>query len=190
MDQSNEHSLRYVSLMFDQVLEKFKPIIKLHFFGKNETIKKKGDIGQELFFVKSGILRVYYFKDIKDITANFAFKGGAITAPDSVIHGVPSKYVIEALEDSYVYSVNRADLDVYLEQKPYLERLAREFTQAVYLELLDRVESIMFTTAHERYEALATNYPELIQKANLGYIASYLGITQETLSRIRAALSK
>jgi CRP-like cAMP-binding protein len=179
----------YVSTLQDAVIEEFAPILRHQSFLKGERIHEAGKVCPHLFLVETGILRVYYLDDIKDITANFAFKGGAITAPDSFIFGKPSKYTIEALEASTVYAVDRKELEDFLELHPQHEKLARKFTQAIYMELLERLESLVFKTAQERYELLSREYPELILNANLGYIASYLGITQETLSRIRAKVT-
>jgi len=168
-----------------EITENFAPVLIERNFRKGEIIHNAGKVCPHLFLVNSGILRAFYFKDGKDITAHFAFAHEAITAPDSFILEKPSKYNLEALEDSRVFCVNNNDLENYLAQHPHLEKLARKFTQAIYLELLERIESLVFLSARERYQNLFQRNPELVLGVNLGYIASYLGITQETLSRIR-----
>ncbi|HKK40624.1 MAG TPA: Crp/Fnr family transcriptional regulator [Cryomorphaceae bacterium] len=169
-----------------QIAENFAPILVEKYFQKGETIHSADRVCPYLFLVNEGVLRAFYFKDGKDITAHFAFTGEAITAPDSFILEKPSKYHIEALEDSRVFCVNNADLENYLDDNPHLEKLTRKFTQAIYLELLERIESLVFLSAKERYELLLKRNRNLLLSVNLGHIASYLGITQETLSRIRA----
>jgi len=180
----------YVSKLQHEVIKHFAPILKSQNFRKGERIHREGEICQSLYLVESGVIRAFYLKDIKEITAHFAFNGEAITAPDSFINNTPSKYYLDALEDSQVYAVNRTELDSYLDAHPHLEKLARQFTQAIYLELLERIESLMFLTAIERYEVLFNRNPNLVRNVSLGHIASYLGITQETLSRIRAKVGR
>lgn len=180
------NSLSHSKDLYNIIVENFREILKVERFQKGDLIHREGKVCQNLYFVRSGILRAFYFKDEKDITAHFAFQKESITAPDAFILNKPSKYSIEALEDSEVLSVNNIELEYYLDQNPDLERLARKFTQAIYLELLERLEGLVFLSAKERYEALLKRNSQLPLKVNLGHIASYLGITQETLSRIRA----
>lgn len=169
-----------------EIIENFEPILIERNLKKGETIHRSGTVCPYLYLVKGGILRAFYFKDGKDITAHFAFAEEAITAPDSFILNKQSKYNLEALENSQVFCVKNADLENYLSENPHLEKLTRRFTQAIYLELLERLESIVFLSAKERYELLLERNPNLRLSVNLGHVASYLGITQETLSRIRA----
>ncbi|QSE98668.1 Crp/Fnr family transcriptional regulator [Fulvivirga lutea] len=180
------NSLNHSKDLYNVVVENFHEILKLQRFKKGDIVHSEGKICHNLYFVRLGILRAYYFKEDKDITAHFAFQKESITAPDAFILNKPSKYSIEALEDSEVFSVNNIELENYLDQNPDLERLARKFTQAIYLELLERLEGLVFLSAKERYEALLIRNSQLPLNVNLGHIASYLGITQETLSRIRA----
>ena len=176
----------YTSELHGEITEKFAPILVERRLKKGEIVHEIGKVCPHLYLVKSGILRAFYFKDGRDITAHFAFAKEAITAPDSFILGKPSKYSLESLEDSHVLAVDHRQLEVFLEENPHLEKLTRQFTQAIYLELLERLESIVFLTAKERYEQLLKRNPNLLLGVNLGHTASYLGITQETLSRIRA----
>lgn len=175
----------YTIALHNEMIEKFDPILVEKSFRKNQVIHAAGKVCNELFLVKRGIFRAYYFKEDKDITAHFAFTREAITAPDSFILGKQSKYYIEALEDSSVYAVDHHALEKYLSENQPMERLARQFTKAIYLDLLERLESIVFLTAQVRYQLLYKRNPNLLLRVNLGHVASYLGITQETLSRIR-----
>lgn len=170
----------------DEVLALFAPILEKITLPKGVLLQEAGKLCARLYLVEEGILRAYYFKEDKDITAHFAFSREAITAPDSFITGRPTRYYLESLEESQAYVVDRYQLERYLQEHPELENLARRFTQAIYLELLQRLESLMFLSAQERYENLLTRHPQLIRRVSLGHIASYLGISRETLSRIRA----
>lgn len=151
-------------------------------------LQEAGSICNELIFVEKGALRAYYYFKGKDITAHFATERGSITAPDSFVKGIASKYNIEALTDSSIFILHKSLFNRYLELHPKLEKLVRKYTEEVYLELLERVEAIVFLTAQERYAQFLDKHPGLDQIVNLGHISSYLGITQETLSRVRGKI--
>jgi len=172
--------------LFDEIIEKFSPIIELKKFQKGEILHKANSICLKIFLVKTGVLRSYYFVNDKDFTAHFAMDYGVIGAADSIIRNKKSRYNIEALEMSEVFILDYNEMETFLIDNPSLERLARKFTQLIYIDLVERLEGIMFLTAKEKYEHLIFRFPDLIFKVNLSYIASYLGITQETLSRVRA----
>lgn len=178
--------MAYLSTLFPKVIERFAPILVPKSFPKGTVLQEAGKICNHLFLVEKGILRAYYYKEHRAITAHFAFAKEAITAPQSFILEKASKHCIETLADSSVFMVNNRALEDFLAQNPPLERLARKFTQAVYLELLERTEDLVFLSAKERYDRLFHRNPNLLLTVQLGHIASYLGISQETLSRIRA----
>ncbi len=171
--------------LFQKITTEFSPILTERKVKKNQFLHLENKVCQELHLVQSGALRAFYHLDGKEVTAHFALEAGAVTAPDSFIFGKVSKYNIQALEDSTIQSVNRNDLEQYLDDHPHLERLARKFTEAFYIGLLERIDSLVFLSAKERYADLIQHHPSIIQRISLGHIASYLGITQETLSRVR-----
>jgi len=167
------------------ILSTFAPILRSMVCNKGQILHEENTICNELFLVKRGILRAYYHLEGRDITAHFALENDAITAPDGFISRKRSRYNIEVLESGEVWVVNHHDLEEFLEEHAAYERLARKFTEQIYMDLLERVEGLVFWSAREKYEALVEKYPRITQRVNLGHIASYLNITQETLSRIR-----
>ena len=171
--------------IYDQLREAFNEIMEYSEIPAGTQLHTAGYICKKLYFVEKGALRAFYYFKGNDVTAHFATEKGSITAPDSFIKGAVSKYNIEALTDTKVHIVNKTDLNQYLIAHPELERLARFYTEEVYLEMLERVENMVFLTAKERYKILLESHPGIDQKVNLGHISSYLGITQETLSRVR-----
>ncbi len=172
--------------LFQQVITCFSPILRLHRFDKGELLHKENTMGQDLFLVQSGALRSFYYVDGKDVTAHFALEKGIVGAADSIIRGKRSRYNIETLEPSEVYVLDYTEMESFLDQHPQLERLARQFSQLLYMDLVERLEGMTFLTAKERYDHLIERYPTITQRVNLGHIASFLGITQETLSRVRS----
>jgi len=168
-----------------QIKIAFEPILTEVVFKKGEIVHRSNTKSSKIFIVKSGALRSYYLQGGKDITAHFAFKDNIIGAVDSILEQKRSLYSIEALEKSEILLLDYNEMESFLDENPRFERLARQVSQFLYLDLVERLEGMMFLSAKERYEHLLNRYPAIDQQANLGHIASFLGITQETLSRVR-----
>lgn len=168
-----------------ELLTDFQKIMKKESFSKKELLHNEGTVCNHLFLIEKGIARSFYYKDGKDITAHFAIENGTITAIDSFIQRKNSRYNIELLEDSEIISISHQDMHDLLQEKPQYEKYIRIFLEQIYIDLAERIEDLLFHTAKERYDKLVENTPNLLQRVNLKHIASYIGITQETLSRIR-----
>lgn len=168
-----------------ELLTDFQKIMKRESFSKKELLHNEGTVCNHLFLIEKGIARSFYYKDGKDITAHFAIENGTITAIDSFIQRKNSRYNIELLEDSEIISISHQDMHDLLQEKPQYEKYIRIFLEQIYIDLAERIEDLLFHTAKERYDKLVENTPNLLQRVNLKHIASYIGITQETLSRIR-----
>ena len=152
---------------------------------KNDLLQQVGDTCKTIYFLKSGIARIFYYKDGIDITESFAFENNIIARVESLFTGNPSQKAIQILEDAEIISINATQLFKLYDTNPSIERLFRLMFEKAYVETVNRIESIQFHSADERYKHLLkeTNY---LQKIPLKHIASYLGITQVSLSRIRA----
>jgi len=172
-------------LELTEVFNDFQKIMKRKSCAKKEIIHKEGTICHHLFLIEKGVARAFYYKEAKDITAHFALENEVITAIDSFIQRKSSRYTIELLEDSDIIAISHQDLHQLLQEKPHYEKYTRIFLEQVYIELAERIEDLLFHNAKQRYDKLIKKSPNLIQRIDLQYIASYLGITQETLSRIR-----
>ncbi|MFP4091895.1 MAG: Crp/Fnr family transcriptional regulator [Cyclobacteriaceae bacterium] len=170
-----------------QVLHNFSAVLTEEHYPKGYMLHRQQTVCKHIYFVTQGAIRSFYLKDGKDITAHFAMDLGVISAADSFIFNRPSRYNLEVLEDCRVSCMTRQQMESFLVQHPRYEHTARLFVEELYMDLVDRVEMLMFYSAQERYEALIRQNPTIIQRMSLGHIASYLGITQETLSRVRAA---
>jgi CRP-like cAMP-binding protein len=164
----------------------FHAIAQSTWYPKQHTLHEQGQICSSLYFVEQGVLHSYYYKKGKAVSAHFATEGHAISAIDSYIQQKRSRYTVQVLERAFVHRLDRSDVEQLLIQKPQYEKCVRLFLEHIYIELAERVEALLFYTAKERYLNLLKAHPNLTQRVNLGYIASYLGITAETLSRIRA----
>jgi CRP-like cAMP-binding protein len=133
-------------------------------------------------------LRGYYNLDGKAITHWFAFENDFVTSFHSFITKEPAVENIQLLEGSILWVLSKDNLDRLLLQYPEIEKLLRTAYEKYYIRLEERFVNAHFKTATERYEQLLQQTPHIIERVPLGYIASYLGISQETLSRIRNRL--
>ncbi len=171
--------------LFTQVLDNFAPILKKRQYVKGQLLHWEEELSYKIYLVRQGIIRSFYYVEERDITAHFAMEYGIIGAADSIIKNQKSRYFIEVLAKSEVYQFDYLEMESYLLKNPELERLARQFSQMIYIDLVERFEGMMFLSAKDRYLHFIDRYPGLINRVNLGHVASYLGITQETLSRVR-----
>lgn len=153
---------------------------------KGHLLFEQGKICKHIFYIEKGFARVYYHSNSgKEITAWFSADNSFVTAIDSFYYHKPTRDYCELIEDSVVYSIKISDMEEMLE-KGNGARLAFYLLYEITGKIVEFIVSIKFQTAEERYNALMQDYPSVFQRASLGNIASYLGITQETLSRIRA----
>lgn len=155
---------------------------------KNDYLLTQGQICRHLSFIESGALRGWYTIDGKEITHWFAFENDFVTSLHSFITGTPSIENIQLLEGSIIWSISKEHLNKLLNEYHEIERLLRIIYEKYYIRLEERFVNAYFITAKQRYENLLLQNPHILEKVPLGYIASYLGISQETLSRIRSRL--
>lgn len=155
-------------------------------FKKNELIQPIGHTCKTIYFLQKGIARIFYYKDGVDITEYFAFEGGIVARAESLFAGEPSQKAIEVLEDSEVLAIDVPKLYQLYDEFHEIERLFRLIFEKAHVETIHRIESLQFHSAEDRYLNLLTTQKNIIQRVPLKYIASYLGITQVSLSRIRA----
>lgn len=163
-------------------------IITTKHFSKNEIIQDINTSCRTVYIVESGCARIFYYKDGYDITEHFAFVNELIVRAESLFSGKPTSKGIQAIDDTSMLAINSESLFKLYDQHHDLERLFRLIFEKEYVNTVRRIESLQFKSAKERYLDLlqSTNY---VQTIPLKYIASYLGITQVSLSRIRAEIS-
>ena len=153
---------------------------------KNAELQPIGHTCKTIYFLNKGIARIHYYKDGTDITESFAFKNNMIARVESLFTGLPSRKAIQVLEDSEIIAINATRLFRLYETFPQIGRLFRRIFEMSYVETVNRIEGLQFHSADERYKALLKEAPDVLKNIPLKYIAFYLGITQVSLSRIRA----
>lgn len=153
---------------------------------KNTLLIKEGQVSKKLYFVEKGMGRSYYLKeDGKDVTQWFFGVGKFMTSVDSFFQQSPSLYYLETLEDSVIYSISKENIDILFSKYQKMEQFGRLVSIEMLTKVVNKLNAIQFQTARERYDYMLAEFPDISYRVPLGHIASYLGMTQETLSRIR-----
>jgi len=155
---------------------------------KHEFLVTEGKVCRHLYFLEQGSIRGYYLLDGKEITHWFSFENDFVTSSNSFITGQPAVENIQLLEGSVLWSISKEKLTSLFNQYHEIERLVRIAYEKYYIRLEERFVNTQFKTAAELYENLIHRSPHILERVPLGMIASYLGISQETLSRIRSRL--
>lgn len=185
MSEIIDHFSSYISVSTD--LEKeLKARLTRQNFKKGALIHKAENICAESHFIVKGILRLYFLKNGKEISEYFCGEGEWVNSPRSFMFNEPDNYYIDALEDSEVFTLRISDLTFLFDNFPEMERYARLSMGAMVYHLIERVHSFQCSNAGEKYDHFRRVYKNIHSRLPLGMIASYLGITQETLSRVRA----
>ena len=180
-----EHFDRYINLSEDLKAELAKRLVPVT-FKKGESVLEANRICTNSYFISEGILRTYYLKNGKEISEYFSGKKEWVNSPKSFMQGIRDIYCIDAIENTECYSVNVNDLGYLFDNFPIMERYARLSMGSVFGHMMERIASMRFTSARERYDHFQEAYTEIYHRIPLGMVASYLGVTQETLSRIRS----
>lgn len=154
-------------------------------FPKHQMIIRADKIEKNIYFIKKGIARTFSTIDDNEITFSFGKEGDTIASLKSYIVNQQGYENIELLEDCQLYELNTKSLQTLFSENIEIANWGRKFAEIELIKAEERLISRQFGTATERYTELLKNYPDLIQRVQLGYIASYLGITQVSLSRIR-----
>ena len=184
-----EHAVQNISGTYskltDDCVADFRQASKLLTADKSTLLVTEGQYADKTYFIVKGCARAYYLKDGKDISDWFAFENDFINSINSFFENTPSPHFIELLEPTTFLEISREDIFRLSDKHHDFERLLRIIATKTMLALRNRIFSIQFETAKQKYENLLNIRPDITQRVPLTHIASYLGITLETLSRIR-----
>ncbi|WP_324585687.1 Crp/Fnr family transcriptional regulator [Agriterribacter sp.] len=154
-------------------------------FPKRHLLLKAGQTENYLSFIEKGIVRFYIPKEENDLTFYFAFANEFVSGYDSFLTQTPPVYHIETLTTAMLWRMSYNDLQEVYRQTEIGNFIGRYAGERLYLDILKRELSLLSDTAEQRYLKLFTEQPRLIQQIPLKYVASYIGITPQALSRIR-----
>ncbi|MBK6275759.1 MAG: Crp/Fnr family transcriptional regulator [Saprospirales bacterium] len=151
---------------------------------KNELVLMEGETCKDLIFVQNGCLRLYYIQEDVEISVWFALKHSSAIEIYSFISETPSNYFLQAIEETEILYLPKTELNKLYETHPKMQEMMRKFWEDVILHLLQRFTALQRDTAEQRYLDLL-NKPELLQTIPQKYLASFIGVTPTSLSRIK-----
>jgi CRP-like cAMP-binding protein len=182
-------------IMFEHLINEMKKDETIRarfpdFFVEREIAPKtvllhEGEVARQVFFIRKGCLRQWFNKDGKDITFQFFFEGQAVASIESFLNNQPSIFAIESIEPSTVYSVSKDNFEQLHRLYPKFKEGFQDIVYQRFRNYAQLFLSRIKDTPRERYEELIYSHPEIIKRVPQHYIASYLGITPISLSRIR-----
>jgi CRP-like cAMP-binding protein len=168
------------------ILEAFmKEKLKTKSYDKGHILLPPEKNSLRIFYVEKGLVRLFYKKKDKDITHAFIGDNRFIVPVECIFWNQPSPFGIELLENCIITSLQYEDIKKAIEMVPEIERLEKLMLYDTVKNYSSMVRMLKFLSAKERYKLLLKEHPNILQRASLGHIASYLGISQQTLSVIR-----
>lgn len=188
----------YLSLKntFDQILKtsdedwsRFEAILETIKLNKKEYLLKEGQICRGIFFLSEGVVRTFHINDGREINTSFHFQNDFLREIESMTNNIPSQKNIQAIEDSTIFYIDKVKLTNLYEKSNFYQKLGRMILEK--LTISEQKYSSLLTTysPKERYLYILENRTELVERIPLQYLASYLGISRESLSRIRKRIS-
>ena len=177
--------LRSLAPFSEIELDNAKVFFKIIILQKNDFFVKAGHFSDRIAFVQSGLLRSYFTTNEKEVTTFFALPGSVCLDAHSFFGLKQSQESIQALMKSELLVINREDLYSLYEENWKWQQVGRLFVEKYFVASEERTIALQSRTAHELYEQFVVEFPDVVQMVPQHYIASYLGITPETLSRVR-----
>lgn len=205
MFEGTQNWLLHTGVMYDQLKAFLSTVIRFsddewriikscytpQLVKKKDMLLREGDICRYVWFINKGCARIYYInKEGEEVSTDFLKEGQFVTDFRSYITGAPATVNIDALEPCELLAMSFEDRRVVLEKVAEGEKLGRLTAEHVFLKLFPRFEYFYLEKPEDRYKRFLQEYPDIIQRVPLHYIASYLGIKAETLSRIRNRMMK
>lgn len=185
-DIARELARRYSTMTHDE-LDILESIIVPQKFAKGEMILKEGEICRQFLYIDKGLVRQFYFKHGKEVTEHFGQEHSIVMCIESLFKEEPTRLQVEALEATTVYALPKADLERVAMHNVNIQILYRKILEESLITSQIHADLVRFETAQDRYKKMCKLCPQVVLRAPLVYIASYLQMTPETLSRVRAS---
>lgn len=184
-DKIYAHFEEYIKLT-DTLKKELSDRLEIVTFKKGAMVHNANHVCTKSYFIQKGMLRTYFIKEDREVTEFFSAESEWVNSPRSFTQRKVDIYYIDAIENTQAFCINVGDLVYLFHNFPEMERYARLSMGTVFGHFLERITSMRFTTAKEKYAHFLEAYHDIYHRLPLGMVASYLGISQETLSRIRA----
>lgn len=185
MTDLEQYIQSHFKIIHPEQLNQISSLFKSEILKKEDNFLKEGKVCDKLCFIQSGLLRVFTTTDDKEITQWIATKGYFGTDLSSFYFKNPSRWTIQAISDTEIYFINHNDYNKIINIVPTWNELEKNFIIQCLTYMEDRIFSHLSMSAEERYNSFFKNNKELFNQVPLQYIASILGMTPETFSRIR-----
>lgn len=185
-DIARELARRYSTMTHDE-LDILESILVSQKYAKGEMILKEGEICRQFLYIDKGLVRQFYFKHGKEVTEHLGQEQTIVMCIESLFKKEPTKLQVEALEPTTVYALPKADLERVAMHNVNIQILYRKILEESLIISQIHADLVRFETAQDRYKKLCKLCPQVVLRAPLVYIASYLQMTPETLSRVRAS---
>jgi CRP-like cAMP-binding protein len=189
----NEFALlrKYVSQFItfnEEEWQMHQALLTRRFLKKGEFLLRAGEVCDHITFINKGLFRTYMIINDDEVTSNFAFEGNYITEYTSFVSRQPTIDNIVAMEEAEILQLSYSDIQIIYDKAPVWQKFGRLMAEYVLTFISSRNKSLLFNTPEERYLKLMKERPKVIERIPQHYIASYLGIKPESLSRIRKRL--
>lgn len=186
-DVARELARRY-STMTHEELDVLEGILIPRKFQKGELLLKEGEICSGIFWVAKGLVRQFYYKNEKELTEYMATENTIVMSIESLFREEPSRQQIQAIEPTIIFELPKAALEREAVRNVNIQMLYRKILEESLIISQVHADMLRFESAQERYAKLVKRSPQLVLRAPLVYIASYLQMTPETLSRVRTSV--
>lgn len=164
----------------------FTTLMKVENAPKNTLLLRNGEVCNKAFFVKKGAVRLYYINEEgNEICGNFFFENELCSSFESFISRKPGKQILETLEDCEFFSISYEELNRAFDERPVFSKVFLRLLERRFIYTQKLISLYILTNPKERYKYLLENFPEIIKRVSQKHIASFLGISPFTLSRIR-----
>lgn len=187
IDIARELARKYSTMTHDE-LDILESILVRKTYHKGEIILAEGDICREFLYIHKGMLRQFYFKKDKQLTEHIGVEGGMVMCIESLFKEEPTHLQIEALENTIVFALPKKNLEEVALHNVNIQILYRKILEESLIKSQIHADLVRFESAYDRYKKLCHLQPQIIMRAPLLHIASYLQMTPETLSRVRAQM--
>ena len=175
-----------IHILSDDVLPVFLDAWQSWSVPAQHYLLREHTISEYIYFIEKGVARIYYFKHEKPVTEWIAMDESFFLSITSFFQKTPSRLIIQTLEPSLVWGIQHKTLMKLAADYHEIETMLRKMVTSSLILSQERMDSIQFESAQQRYEKLIQETPGILQRVPLTFIASFLGITLETLSRIRS----
>jgi CRP-like cAMP-binding protein len=185
-DVARELARRYSTMTHDE-LDILESVLTPMKYAKGELILAEGDTCTNIYWIVKGLVRQYYYKNNKELTEYMAAENTIMMSIESLFKEKPSMQIIQALEPTVIYALPKKELEAVAMRSVNIQILYRKILEESLIISQLRADMLRFESAQDRYQKLVKSSPQLVLRAPLVYIASYLQMTPETLSRVRTA---